>query len=89
MKHRPSVGSDITKKDPEKPPQGFEDVNLSKPVVSGPLEQIPQATYEDAMTNLGFEDTEMQEELENDLDLEKQKNDLNGEIVFKKNNVNC
>lgn len=83
------MGSDITKKDPEKPPQGFEDVNLSKPVVNGAAEQMPQATYEDALTNLGFEDTEMMEEVENDLDLEKQKNEQNGGVVAKSNNVSC
>lgn len=63
MKHRPSDGTDITKKDPEKPPQGFADVDLAtKPVANGVDHEVP-ATYEDALTNLAFEDTEMEEEM--------------------------
>lgn len=58
MKQRPSAGTDITKKDVEKPPQ----VDLAtKPVVNGMEHEIP-ASYEDALTNLAFEDTEMEEE---------------------------
>ncbi|KAF2883909.1 hypothetical protein ILUMI_22294 [Ignelater luminosus] len=62
MKKRPSEGTDITKKDPVKPPQNFVDVDL-KPVANGMQQhdhiiKEDALPYEDALTNLGYEDTE-------------------------------
>ena len=58
MKKRPSAGTDITKKDVEKPPQGFVDVDLN---VKAGVREVP-AVYEDALANPAFEDTEFNEE---------------------------
>lgn len=59
MKKRPSAGTDITKKDVEKPPQGFVDVDLN---VKAPARHDVPAVYEDALANPAFEDTEFTEE---------------------------
>ncbi|XP_044256525.1 uncharacterized protein LOC123006253 [Tribolium madens] len=59
MKQRPSAGTDITKKDVEKPPQGFVDVDLN---VKAPVHHDVPAVYEDALANPAFEDTEFTEE---------------------------
>lgn len=75
MKHRPSEGNDITKKDVEKPPKGFEDINLnSKPAANGNVEhEITPASYEEAVTNLAYEDTEM-DQIEKELDKVEKEN---------------
>ncbi|RZB41634.1 major facilitator superfamily domain-containing protein 6-like [Asbolus verrucosus] len=59
MKKRPSAGTDITKKDVEKPPQGFVDVDLKTKTESH--HEVP-AVYEEALTNPAYEDTEFNEE---------------------------
>lgn len=69
MKHRPSDGTDITKKDVEKPTQNFVDIDLAAKQAD---HDIPVG-YEDALTNLAFEDTEMEEELKNEK-VEEKKN---------------
>lgn len=71
MKHRPSDGTDITKRDAEKPPQGFVDVDLTTPAVDHDL----PVGYEDALTNLAFEDTEME------IMEEKAKDDVEGKNI--------
>lgn len=76
MKQRPSVGTDITKKDVEKLPPGFVDVALtSKPASNGAVEHEIPATYEDALANLGYENTEVDD---TDDGKEKEKQDQNG-----------
>lgn len=71
MKHRPSDGTDITKKDVEKIPQGFIDVDLA----AKPTEHDIPASYEDALTNLAFEDTEAMDEGLKNNEVEESKND--------------
>jgi hypothetical protein len=51
MKKRPSVGTDITKKDVEKPPQGFVDVDLN--VKAAAHHEVP-AVYERCIGQSSF-----------------------------------
>lgn len=69
MKHRPSEGTDITNKEIEKAPQDFADA--TKPVVNGNDHEIA-ASYEDALTNLAFEDIEMEEGIKEEEKKEQQ-----------------
>lgn len=79
MKKRPSQGTDITKKDVEKPPQGFVDVDLQLKSKAGDCHHpdVP-AVYEDALTNPAFEDTEFDQELDEDKEID---NKTNGTVL--------
>ncbi|XP_060536920.1 uncharacterized protein LOC132708565 [Cylas formicarius] len=61
MKHRPSEGTDIAKKDKSKPPDGFDNINLRNTPETLPVHDIPPVGYEDSMCNPAYETTEDEE----------------------------
>ncbi|XP_066158207.1 uncharacterized protein [Euwallacea fornicatus] len=59
MKHRPSEGTDITKKDSIPSPDGFAEVDLKNAMVlKSESHELPAAVFEDAMCNPAYEATE-------------------------------
>ncbi|KAL1492391.1 hypothetical protein ABEB36_010643 [Hypothenemus hampei] len=73
MKHRPSEGIDITKKDSIPSPDRFTDINLRDHAFKTEPHELPAAIFEDAMCNPAYEATE--EDIEND---EKESKMTNG-----------
>lgn len=66
MKKHPSQGTDITKKDKEKPPEGFTDINLKSKSELADIQADLPVVYEDAMCNPAYETTEIEDEPEDD-----------------------
>lgn len=62
MKHRPSEGTDITRKDSRIPPPLNDDVTKKLPeITNGDVTAKEPLPYEDSLTNFGYEDTETEE----------------------------
>ncbi|KAG5885718.1 hypothetical protein JTB14_022808 [Gonioctena quinquepunctata] len=60
MKKHPSEGTDITKKD--KPPEGFDDIDLKAKAEMAAVQADLPVVYEDALCNPAYETTEVEEE---------------------------